>query len=63
MCALVEDRLREAPVTPNQITVLTQYRDQMHLYYNLLGSNGLQGVRIHIVDSFALSDIVESSTY
>jgi hypothetical protein len=35
----------------------------MHLYYNLLGSNGLQGVRIHIVDSFALSDIVESSTY
>ncbi|RHZ74706.1 hypothetical protein CDV55_108889 [Aspergillus turcosus] len=32
-------------------------------YYNLFGSNGLQGVRIHIVDSFALSEIVELSTY
>ncbi|RLL99435.1 hypothetical protein CFD26_108172 [Aspergillus turcosus] len=61
--ALVEKLFRETPITPDQIAVLTPYRGQIHLHYNLFGSNGLQGVRIHIVDSFALSDIVELSTY
>ncbi|RHZ68502.1 DEAD/DEAH box helicase [Aspergillus thermomutatus] len=51
--ALILDLLARTPVAPHLITVLTPYRGQMHLYYDLFGSNDqLKGVRIHTVDSF-----------